>query len=202
MESHRIPLAAVLFALAAAVNAQTPTPVPTPTPTPGAANTLPTAFTHATEAAGHVNGVRIEVAPDGAVWFLEATTDRIGVLRGNTITYWQLRTADQLGANPVDFQLDGNTVWFIESGESQIPAGTSAFASLDTTTGALTEWVIPGAIPAAFYRSPAPDGRVWLPQTSGRLQSFNPSTLEVIDYRSPLTFAYSDMVKGPTAPSG
>ena len=55
--------------------------------------------------------------------------------------------------------------------------------------------MIPGAIPAAFYR--APDGKVWLPQTSGRLQSFDPTTLQVLDYRSPLTFAYSDMVVGP-----
>ena len=156
---------------------------------------MPLGFTHVVEATAHVNGVRIQVAPDGSVWFLESTADRIGVLRGNTITYWQIRTTDQLGANPVDFQIDGNTIWFIESGESQIPAGTSAFASLDTTTGALTEWVIPGSIPAAFYR--APDGKVWLPQTSGRLQSFDPATLAVIDYRSTSTFAYSDMVVGP-----
>ncbi|MEP6992917.1 MAG: hypothetical protein ABI968_00250 [Acidobacteriota bacterium] len=193
MKAPGISLAAVSFALAAAAVAQTPTPTPTPIPAPP--NTLATGVTHAVEASAHVNGVRIQVAPDGAVWFLEASADRIGVLRGGTITYWQLRPTDQLGANPVDFEIDGNTIWFIESGESQIPAGTSAFSSLDTTTGVLTEWVIPGSIPAAFYR--APDGRVWLPQTSGRLQSFDPATLEVIDYRSPSTFAYSDMVPGP-----
>ena len=73
-------------------------------------------------------------------------------------------------------------------------------ASLDTTTGALTEIVIPGSIPAAFYR--APDGTFWLPQTSGRLQRVyrdpqNPGQYKVLDYRSPSTFAYADMVVSP-----
>ena len=181
MRLQRITSLAPGFALSLAVvavaAAQTPTPGPTPTPTPPPTNVLATAVTHATEATAHVNGVRIQVAPDGGVWFLEATTDRIGVLRGNTITYWQIRSTDHIGANPVDFEIDGNTIWFIETGESTIPAGSSVFASLDTTTGALTEWVVPGSIPAAFLRTKAPDHRVWLPQTSGRLQSLNLDTL-------------------------
>jgi streptogramin lyase len=210
-------LATILLGLAAAAGAQTatptrtPTPTPTrsttatptsgtPTPTPVAVNVSASAVMHATEASANVNGVKIQTQPDGSVWFLEATADRIGVLRGNTITYWQLRDSDHLGANPVDFQIDGNTIWFIESGESTIPAGTCVFASLDTTTGALTEWVIPGSIPAGFYR--APDGTVWLPQTSARLQRIfpdpaDPSRYKVLDYRSAATFAYADMVVAP-----
>ena len=87
--------------------AQTPTPTP---PHPGrATNTQATGAGYATEASANVNGVRLEVAPDGAVWFLEATADRIGVLRNNAITYWQLRGAEELGANPVDFVIDGDT---------------------------------------------------------------------------------------------
>lgn len=173
---------------------RTSTPAQTPTPA-GPVNTLATGVTYATEATARVNGVKIKVAPDGSVWFLEATADRISVLRGTTITYWQLRSTDQLGANPVDFEIDGDTIWFIESGESTLPAGTCAYASLNTVTGALTEWVIPGSIPAAFYR--APDGKVWFPQSSSRLQSFDPATLQVVDYRSQATFAYADMAVGP-----
>src|SRR5262249_53291254 len=134
MRGHPLRIAAALLGFAAAAGAQTPTPTPTPTPsgtgTPTPAATTPpvnakaAGVTHATEASAHVNGVRIQTQPDGSVWFLEATADRIGVLRDHTITYWQLRDADHLGANPVDFQIDGNTVWFIESGESTIPAGS------------------------------------------------------------------------------
>ncbi|HEY2797351.1 MAG TPA: hypothetical protein VGK26_05630 [Thermoanaerobaculia bacterium] len=204
MRGHPFRIAAVLLGLAAAASAQTPTPTPTPSPTPNTTatpvNATAIGVTHATEASAAVNGVNIHTQPDGSVWFLEATADRIGVLRDHTITYWQIRDAAHLGANPVDFQIEGNTIWFIESGESTLPAGACAIASLDTTTGALTEIVVPGSIPAAFYR--APDGTFWLPQTSGRLQRvykdpLNPSQYKVLDYRSTLTFAYADMVVGP-----
>jgi streptogramin lyase len=206
MRGHgvRVRIAAVLLGLAAAAGAQTPTPTPTPSPTPNTTatpvNATAVGVTHATEASAAVNGVKIQTQPDGSVWFLEATADRIGVLRDHTITYWQLRDTTHLGANPVDFQIDGNTIWFIETGESTTPAGTCVIASLDTTTGALTEIVVPGSIPAAFYR--APDGTFWLPQTSGRLQRVykdpqNPSQYKVLDYRSASTFAYADMVVAP-----
>lgn len=219
MRGH-LRLATLLLGLSAAASAQTPTPTPTPTPvrtstptpvrtptptpvrtsTPVPVNAVAVGVMHATEASANVNGVKIQTQPDGSVWFLEATADRIGVLRGNTITYWQLRATDNLGANPVDFQIDGNTIWFIESGESTIPAGSCVVASLDTVTGELTETIIPGSIPAAFYR--APDGTIWLPQTSGRLQRVyadpdNPGQFKVLDYKSAATFAYADMVVGP-----
>jgi sugar lactone lactonase YvrE len=137
----------------------------------------------------------MEVAPDGGVWFLEATVDRISVLRGTTITSWQLRPDDQRGANPVDFVLEGNIVWFLESGQSQIPAGSCALGRLDTTTGALTEWVIPGSIPAAFYKDP--DGNYWIPISGGSLQKIDLTALSAVNYRSQATFAYADMVVGP-----
>jgi streptogramin lyase len=144
---------------------QTPTPAPTPTPTPGAPTNVPSGVRYATESAANVNGVRLQVAPDGGVWFLESSADRIGVLRGTTMTYWQLRPSDELGANPVDFVLDGTTVWILESGQSQIPAGRCSIAKLDTTSNELTEWVVPGSIPAAFHK--APDGTYWVPVTGG-----------------------------------
>ena len=150
---------------------------------------------YATEDTARVNGVRMEIAPDGGVWFLESTVDRISVLRGTTITSWQLRPDDQRGANPVDFVLEGNIVWFLESGSSQIPAGSCSLGRLDTTTGALTEWVIPGSIPAAFYKDP--DGHYWIPISGGSLQKIDLTALSVVNHRSQATFAYSDMVVGP-----
>ena len=165
------------------------------TPTP--VTPVPTGALLATENAHAVTGVRIVPQPDGTIWFLIPSNDRIVQLQTDGVTFkqWQIRDDNNIGANPVDLQVDGTTIWFIENGESQIDAGYSAFGRLDTTTGALREWVVPGSKPAGFYR--APDGKVWLPETNGRLQSLDLNTLQVIDYRSTETFAYSDVVPGP-----
>ena len=162
-----------------------------------AATPVPTGALLATENAHAVTGVRIVPQPDGTIWFLIPSNDRIVQLQTDGVTFkqWQIRDNNNIGANPVDLEVDGTTIWFIENGESQIDAGYSAFGRLDTTTGALHEWVVPGSRPAGFYR--APDGKVWLPQTNGRLQSLDLNTLQVIDYRSTETFAYSDVVLGP-----
>lgn len=162
---------------------------------PGQTTTQPAGVLIPTQNNAQVNGVKIQVAPDGAVWFLESSADIIARYKDGVTRQWQIRPTSQLGANPVDFELDGDVVWLIESGQSQIPAGTCAYAKLDTTTNQLTEWVIPGTIPAAFYR--APDGLVWLPQSGAVLQSFDPNTLQVVNYRSPRTYAYADMAVAP-----
>jgi streptogramin lyase len=176
-------LAAVLLGSRGMAVAQTPT-------------TVPVGVTHATENSAAINGVRIQVEPDGSVWFLESSLDTIAVLRDGVITRWQLRPSDQLGANPVDFEVDGDVIWYIGSGESQIPAGTCTFGKLDTTTGALTEWVVPGSAPAAFHRDP--DGTtVWIAQSGSGLQAVDLDTLSVTTYRSVLTYWYSDMIVGP-----
>ena len=161
------------------------------------ATTIPAGQRMATENGHAVTGVRVLPQPDGTVWFLVPSNDRIVQLQadGVTMKQWQIRADKDIGANPVDLKVDGNIVWFIENGESLIDAGRSIFARLDTTTGQLREWDVPGSKPAAFYM--APDGKVWLPQTNGRLQSVDMNTLAVVDYRSTKTFAYSDMVAGP-----
>jgi streptogramin lyase len=165
------------------------------------ATTVPAGISYATEESAAVSGVRIDVQPDGSVWFLLPALDRIAVLRGSEIRQWQLRRDQDRGLNPVDFEIDGDVVWFICNGESLIDAGRSSFGRLDTVSGQLREWIVPGSRPAGFYR--APDGKVWIPQTNQRLQSVDLTTLEVIDYRAgaiepggPQTIAYSDVVFG------
>ncbi|HKD18701.1 MAG TPA: hypothetical protein VKG23_12695, partial [Thermoanaerobaculia bacterium] len=157
--------------------------------------TVPAGVLFPTQNSAHVNGVRIHIASDGAIWFLESSADIIARMKDGVMRQWQIRSNNQLGASPVDFELDGQYVWFIESGESQIPSGTCAYARLDTVSGELTEYVIPGTIPSAFYR--APDGTVWIPQSASGLQQFNPQTLQVTNFRSTGTASYADMVVGP-----
>lgn len=144
-----------------------------------------------------VTGVNLQAQPDGSVWFLVPSNDRIVQLQPDGITFkqWQIRDDKSLGANPVDFVVEGKYVWFIENGQSQIDAGFSALGRLDTETNQLREWAVPGSRPAGFYR--APDGKVWFPQSNGRLQSLDPNSLVVTDYRSGKTFAYSDVVVSP-----
>ncbi|HMA16901.1 MAG TPA: hypothetical protein VKS03_00545, partial [Thermoanaerobaculia bacterium] len=176
--------ALALLLLASALSAQTDNPT-----------TIPTGNAYETEKSGVVSGVRIEVRPDGSVWFLIPALDRIAVLQGGETKQWAIRDDNHLGANPVDFEIDGDFVWFICNGESGVDAGHSIFGRLDTRNGQIREWEIPGSRPAGFYRSP--DGKVWIPQTDRRLQSVDLNTLEVIDYRSSQTIAYSDIALGP-----
>jgi streptogramin lyase len=171
--------------------------VSSPALTAQTATTVPAGIQLAVENSRAVSGVGVQTQPDGTVWFLVPSNDRIVQLQsdGVTMKQWQIREDKDLGANPVDFRVDGNIVWFIENGESLIDAGRSVFARLDTTTGQLREWILPGSVPAAFYL--APDGKVWIPQTNGRLQSMDLTTLAVVDYRSTQTFAYSDLAVAP-----
>src|SRR6266542_4236628 len=157
------------------------------------ATTVPAGTLLAVDNSKSVSGVRIDTQPDGSVWFLVPSNDRIVQLQsdGVTMKQWQIRADKDLGANPVDFKIDGNIVWFIENGESLVDAGRSVLGRLDTTTGQLREWIAPGSVPAGFYL--APDGKVWLPQTNGRLQSMDLTTLDVVDFRSTKTFAYSGL---------
>ncbi len=166
------------------------------------ATTIAAGTSFATDRDALVSGVRVDARPDGSVWFLLPALDRIAVLRDGTTTQWQIRDDTHLGANPVDFEVDGDVVWYLCNGESGVDAGHSIFGRLDTLTGQIREWEVPGGRPAGFYR--APDGKVWIPQTNQKLQSVDLETLEVVDYRSgnsdgtgTQTISYSDIILGP-----
>ena len=178
----RLLAAGLLLVLALPLAAQTPT-------------TIPTGQLHATENSRPVSGVRVEARPDGSVWFLLPTNDRIVQMTGNTMRQWQIREDRDLGANPVDFEIDGDFVWFIETGQSEIDSNQSVLARLDTRNGQLREWIVTGSRPAGFIRTA--DNRVWLPQTDRRIQQLDLDTRIVVDYRSLVTVAYSDVVMGP-----
>jgi len=161
---------------------------------------VPAGVFHPTENTRAVSGVRVEARADGSVWFLLPANDRIARLTGETMRQWQIRTDRNLGAHPVDFEIEGDIVWFIETGQSQIDSNQSVFARLDTATGQLREWVVPGARPAGFHRTA--DGKVWLPQTDRRLQLLDLTSLEVVDYVSfdsagRKTIAYADLAVAP-----
>ena len=155
----RVLLAAVavwlggVLRLAAQNPTQTPTPPPTPTPTPGQPSTVPAGVRYATEGSANVNGVRVKVAPDGSVWFLEASADRVGrAARARSSPTGSCGRTTIWGPTRSISSSTATNVWILESGQSQIAAGRCTIARLDTVTNQVTEWVIPGSIPAAFYR--------------------------------------------------
>lgn len=201
MTRTRLRLACLLLAAApAALWAQTPTPTPsvTPTPTPTSPpNTFPAGQTWTTDGNHKVNGSRIAETADGSIWFLTPSTDRIARLKASAMTEWPIRADKDIGANPVDFQMDGDAMWLIENGESLIDAGKSIIARFDTTTGALREWVLPLSRPAGFYRTP--DGKkIWVAQTAGDLELVDLETLAVTDYRAAPTVTFaSGLALGP-----
>jgi hypothetical protein len=220
-------LLCLAMALPAAVRAQTPTPTPTPTPTvtatPAATgtptpaptltptpapNTTPSGQAWTTDASANVTGARILPAADGSTWFLTPSNDRVIKLQGTGMTQFPIRDTSNIGANPVDMQMDGDTLWIIENGESEIDAGKSIIARLCTATapldcgpngapGALHEWVLPTSRPAGLYREPNGQ-KFWVAQSAGLLESLDLATLEVVDYRLVPTVNFaSALVHGP-----
>jgi streptogramin lyase len=216
MPKARILLACFsLAAAASALRAQTPTPTPTPSATPNPTptsppNTFPTGETWTTEGDRAVNASRIERTGGDTTWFMTPSNDRIVRLQGNTMRQWPIRAEADIGANPVDLQIEGdNVVWFIENGASLIDAGKSIIARLDTTTNRLCEWVLPISRPAGFYRTPevgksdegrrCPDrGKIWIAQTAGVIESLELETVTAIDYRALPTVVFaSALTLGP-----
>src|SRR5512146_2510614 len=78
---------ALCLAMAPALGAQTPTPTPTPSPT-----TVASGFTLTTQNSRSVSGGRSEQRPDGTVWFLIPSNDRIVQLQPDGVTFkqWQI----------------------------------------------------------------------------------------------------------------
>src|SRR5262245_14751610 len=173
----------------------TPSITPTPSATPQPFTT-PTGQTWTTQDSRAVSGARLALTADDTTWFMTPSNDRIAKLQNGVMTNWQIREDAQIGANPVDFVVEGDEIWFIENGQSQIIAGSSVVAQLNTSTGALREWIFPPSRPSGFYR--APDGKIWVAQSAGVLESLDTATLEVIDYRVAPTAAFAGaMAFGP-----
>jgi streptogramin lyase len=170
---HRLALAAAaLLALARAASSQTNT-------------TQPEGVLFPTQDSGRINGVRLQVQPDGSVWFLEATSDSIAYLKDGVIKRWQIRTNEQIGANPVDDSLKQALLWLhrerAEARSTAPAAATPAWTPRPASS--------PSGSSPARSRPPStgPSGLVWFPQSGAVMQSFNPDTLEVINWRSTAT---------------
>jgi streptogramin lyase len=158
---------------------------------------------NATNVPTFADGARL-VTANGGVYFLEANADRIAFFKNDVITEWPVRSRSyaspyrHIGASPADFELDpdGHTIWFFENGASGIDALQSVFAKLDTETNVMTEWILSISRPAGFYRDP--DGvTVWIAMSQGTLVRLNLSSLQVDDFRSPHSVAYSGLLLGP-----
>ena len=114
-------------------------------------------------------------SPTARVWFLIPSNDRIVQLQpdGVTIKQWQIRDDKNLGANPVDFEIDGNyRLVHRERREPDRRRAARPSAASTRPPARCGSGSSRARRPAGFYR--APDGKFWLPQTNGRLAVARP----------------------------
>jgi streptogramin lyase len=116
--------------------------------------------------AGNYDSANIYLAPDGSIWAASALENVILKLSpdGLQSTRWTLPTGTGpsfLIPNP-----DG-TFWVTELGNTN-------FGKFDPATGDFTEWADFTRRQTAWVRRP--DGKFWVPETSGLLALFDPET--------------------------
>jgi streptogramin lyase len=105
----------------------------------------------------HNQCIVITSGPDGALWFTEADTDKIGrITLAGQITEYALTA----GSSPqwITRGPDGN-LWFTENGSNQIGRMTPA--------GSATRYPIPTANSSPFAITSGPDGTLWFTEQGG-----------------------------------
>jgi streptogramin lyase len=101
--------------------------------------------------------LQIAAGPDGAVWFTEVVTNKIGrITPYGSISEFTVPTA---ASDPAGITLgpDGN-LWFTETG--------GAHVGRITTAGAITEFPITAGT-APYYITSGPDGNLWFTEYAG-----------------------------------
>jgi uncharacterized protein (TIGR03437 family) len=115
---------------------------------------------------GDAEPLRIAAGPDGALWFTESNSNKIGrITTSGSITEYCIPTA---GATPQGIAAgsDGN-VWFIESTANQV--------GRITPSGSITEFPIPAPSSEQEEITLGPDGNLWFTDTDGNIGQVTPS---------------------------
>jgi streptogramin lyase len=115
---------------------------------------------------GNAVPVRIAAGPDGAMWFTESNSNKIGrITTAGKITEYPIPTAaatpQGIAAGP-----DGN-VWFIEA--------TGRKVGRITTSGAITEFPIPDPSSQPEEITSGPDGNLWFTDGNNSIGRVTPA---------------------------
>jgi len=112
--------------------------------------------------------------PDGTVWFVEETGNRVGTITPTRIYITEVNIV-RPGMRPTAIAVDRSGVaWFAESGFNKI-------ASYNRTTNSLVEYQLPGNSTLGISGiSVDSQGKVWFTEKlTGRVGVLNPSSLSV-----------------------
>lgn len=115
---------------------------------------------------GRWDGANVVLASDGSVWATSANENKIGKLSadGTKFTRWTMpKDAAPSFLLP---EADG-TFWVAELGGFQV-------GKFDPATNELKQWADASRRPTGFVKRP--DGKLWIPETSGALALFDPAT--------------------------
>lgn len=163
-------IAATLFLVAGAADAQFTN------------MTMPAASSlYAIPNSGDYDAANIYVAPDGSIWSASAFANVILKLSpdGLESTRWTMPSGT--GPSYLIPNADG-TFWVTELGNPN-------FAKFDPATGILTEWADYTRRQTAMVRRP--DGKFWVPETSGALALFDPDAGVIAYYTSVSLYSLS-----------
>ena len=95
----------------------------------------------------------IALGPDGAMWFTDLQSDRIGRIDANgAVTTFSLQGVRRFPEG-IALGLDGN-LWFTE-------IGSPGRIGRITTSGVVTEFTLPGRNPRPYGITSGPDGNLW-----------------------------------------
>src|SRR5579859_281398 len=137
---------------------------------------------------GNAVPVRIAAGPDGAMWFTESNSNKIGrITTAGKITEYPIPTA---AATPQGITGGPNgNVWFIEA--------TGRKVGRMTTTGAITEVPIPDGSSQPEEITTGPDGNLWFTDANNAIGRVTPSG-SVTEFPMPVGASFpAGFVAGP-----
>jgi streptogramin lyase len=123
----------------------------------------------------------ITAGPDGALWFTEASANKIGrITTGGSITEVPIPTASS-GPGSIIAGPDG-ALWFVESIGNKI--------GRITTGGVITEFTIPTAESQPYAITAGLDGALWFTEGNGHKIGRITTAGAFTEYPVPMTFAF------------
>jgi uncharacterized protein (TIGR03437 family) len=130
---------------------------------------------------------RITTGPDGALWFTEYMSNKIGrITTAGVISEYAGATAEQPGPQGIAAGPDG-ALWFAESGGGEF--GGNVIGRI-TTAGVITEYAIPTSNSSPTAITAGPDGALWFTENLSNKIGRITTAGVISEYTVPMTDGY------------